>query len=177
MRLWHGRYVSPLFSQQCQNAQRCHRFFSFVCFPERPQQGSSVRFSSDSSHINCVHPFWRRKYTFHSLSWSLPVLCFTVLFDCTSEHFPCFLAQVNTLGPIVTMPFMLTYAAVDYCYFSLAMSFDKRKAREDKYRCVDLKPFQDRGVKMIKLQASQCSLKLEKKHPIRRRSVRDAHLV
>ena len=51
-------------------------------------------------------------------------------------HDVIFLSQVNTLGPIVTMPFMLTYAAVDYAYFSLAMSFDKRKAREDKYRWV-----------------------------------------
>ena len=44
-----------------------------------------------------------------------------------------FIGKVNTLGPIVTMPFMLTYAAVDYCYFCLAMSFDKRKAREDRF--------------------------------------------
>ncbi len=32
------------------------------------------------------------------------------------------------------MPFMLTYAAVDYAYFALAMSFDKRNAREAKFR-------------------------------------------
>ena len=29
---------------------------------------------------------------------------------------------VNSLGPIVTMPFMITYAAVDYAFFALAMS-------------------------------------------------------
>ena len=45
-----------------------------------------------------------------------------------------FIGRVNTLGPIVTMPFMLTYAAVDYAYFSLAMSFDKRKAREARFK-------------------------------------------
>ena len=42
--------------------------------------------------------------------------------------------QVNTLAPIVTMPFILTYATVDYAYFVLAMSFDKRKAREDRFK-------------------------------------------
>jgi potassium/chloride transporter 8 len=43
-----------------------------------------------------------------------------------------FIGNVNTLGPIVTMPFMLTYAAVCYCYFSLAMSFDRRTNREQR---------------------------------------------
>ncbi|CAH1776028.1 unnamed protein product [Owenia fusiformis] len=43
------------------------------------------------------------------------------------------IGQVNTLGPIVTMPFMITYAAVDYAYFSLAMSFDQRKKREARF--------------------------------------------
>ncbi|XP_074656364.1 solute carrier family 12 member 8-like isoform X2 [Tubulanus polymorphus] len=41
--------------------------------------------------------------------------------------------EVNTLGPIVTMPFMLTYAAVDYAYFALAMSFDIQKTREERF--------------------------------------------
>jgi len=45
-----------------------------------------------------------------------------------------FIGNVNTLGPIVTMPFMLTYAAVDYCYFALAMSFDKRKEWDARFR-------------------------------------------
>ncbi len=45
-----------------------------------------------------------------------------------------FIGRVNTLGPIVTMPFMLTYAAVDYAYFALAMSFDKRNRREARFR-------------------------------------------
>ena len=42
--------------------------------------------------------------------------------------------RVNTLAPIVAMPFMLTYCMVDYAYFSLAMSFDKRKARENRFK-------------------------------------------
>lgn len=36
-----------------------------------------------------------------------------------------FVGQVNTLGPVVTMPFMLTYGAVDYSNFVLAMSCRK----------------------------------------------------
>lgn len=44
------------------------------------------------------------------------------------------IGQVNTLGPIVTMPFMLTYAAVDYAYFSLAMSYDVKSRREERYQ-------------------------------------------
>ena len=44
-----------------------------------------------------------------------------------------FIGKVNTLGPIVTMPFMLTYAAVDYAYFVLAMTFDKQKQRETRF--------------------------------------------
>uniref|UniRef100_A0A1I8FDK6 AA_permease domain-containing protein n=1 Tax=Macrostomum lignano TaxID=282301 RepID=A0A1I8FDK6_9PLAT len=34
------------------------------------------------------------------------------------------IGNVNLLGPIVAMPFLLTYAAVNYAYFALAMSFD-----------------------------------------------------
>ncbi|XP_071804275.1 solute carrier family 12 member 8-like isoform X2 [Asterias amurensis] len=39
-----------------------------------------------------------------------------------------FIGHVNELGPIVTMPFLVTYAGMDYAYFSLAMSYDKEKA-------------------------------------------------
>ncbi len=45
-----------------------------------------------------------------------------------------FIGQVNTLGPIVTMPFMLTYATVDYAYFALAMSAERRKAWEARFQ-------------------------------------------
>ena len=43
-----------------------------------------------------------------------------------------FIGKVNTLGPIVTMPFMLTYAAVDYAYFVLAMSYDQKQKRYER---------------------------------------------
>ncbi|XP_022091064.1 solute carrier family 12 member 8-like isoform X2 [Acanthaster planci] len=43
-----------------------------------------------------------------------------------------FIGHVNELGPIVTMPFLVTYAAMDYAYFSLAMSYDKEKSAKSK---------------------------------------------
>ena len=42
------------------------------------------------------------------------------------------IGNVNVLGPIVTMPFMVTYACVDYAYFALAMSYDLRARREER---------------------------------------------
>lgn len=44
-----------------------------------------------------------------------------------------FVGDVNTLAPIVTTAFMMTYAAVDYCYFALAMTYDKRQDRDLRY--------------------------------------------
>lgn len=44
-----------------------------------------------------------------------------------------FIGDINTLGPVVTIPFLLTYAAVDYAYFALAMSFDQRKKQTTNY--------------------------------------------
>ena len=44
-----------------------------------------------------------------------------------------FIGDINTLGPVVTIPFLLTYAAVDYAYFVLAMSFDQRKKHTTNY--------------------------------------------
>lgn len=41
--------------------------------------------------------------------------------------------DINTLAPVVTTTFMLTYTAVCYSYFALAMSYDRRKQREDKF--------------------------------------------
>ena len=41
--------------------------------------------------------------------------------------------DINSLAPIVTTSFMLSYAAVNYAYFALAMSYDKRQARELRY--------------------------------------------
>lgn len=48
----------------------------------------------------------------------------TLLFICIGD--------VNSLAPVVTTAFLLTYAAVDYSYFTLAMSYDKRQDRETK---------------------------------------------
>ncbi|XP_065353788.1 solute carrier family 12 member 8 [Cloeon dipterum] len=42
--------------------------------------------------------------------------------------------QINTLAPIVTMPFLLTYAAIDYSYFALAQTHEIQLRREDRFR-------------------------------------------
>nr|XP_003704031.2 PREDICTED: solute carrier family 12 member 8 [Megachile rotundata] len=42
--------------------------------------------------------------------------------------------QINTLAPIVTMPFLLTYACLDYAYFALAQTFDIQLNREQRFR-------------------------------------------
>ena len=44
--------------------------------------------------------------------------------------------QLNTLAPIVTMPFLLTYACVDYAYFALAQSFNIQQGREERFKSV-----------------------------------------
>ncbi|PVD31876.1 hypothetical protein C0Q70_07300 [Pomacea canaliculata] len=43
------------------------------------------------------------------------------------------IGDVNSLAPVVTTAFLLTYAAVDYSYFALAMSYDKRQEREARF--------------------------------------------
>lgn len=45
-----------------------------------------------------------------------------------------FVGDINTLAPIVTMPFLLTYACIDYSYFALAQTFDIQVNREERYR-------------------------------------------
>ena len=42
--------------------------------------------------------------------------------------------QLNTLAPIVTMPFLLTYAAIDYAYFALAQTFNIQEDREERFK-------------------------------------------
>lgn len=43
------------------------------------------------------------------------------------------IGEINTLAPIVTMPFLLTYACTDYAYFSLAQMFDIQHQREQRF--------------------------------------------
>lgn len=43
------------------------------------------------------------------------------------------IGKINTLAPIVTMPFLLTYACMDYAYFALAQTFDLRHSREQRF--------------------------------------------
>lgn len=38
------------------------------------------------------------------------------------------------LAPIVTMPFLLTWAAMDYAYFALAQTFDIQHQREERFK-------------------------------------------
>jgi potassium/chloride transporter 8 len=43
------------------------------------------------------------------------------------------IGKINVLAPIVTIPFLLTYATVEYAYFSLAMTFDIQIMRESRF--------------------------------------------
>lgn len=44
------------------------------------------------------------------------------------------IGNINELGPIVTMPFLFTYACIDYAYFALAQTFDIQTKREERFR-------------------------------------------
>lgn len=54
------------------------------------------------------------------------VACVTIIFIIFGD--------INSLAPIVTMPFLLTYACIDYGYFALAQTFDIQTKREERYR-------------------------------------------
>ncbi len=41
--------------------------------------------------------------------------------------------DMNTLAVIATMPFLLTYAFVNYSYVSLAMTYDLQQQRDGRY--------------------------------------------
>ncbi|CAH0562662.1 unnamed protein product [Brassicogethes aeneus] len=43
------------------------------------------------------------------------------------------IGNINTLAPIVTMPYLLTYACIDYSYFALAQTFDIQHQREQRF--------------------------------------------
>lgn len=43
------------------------------------------------------------------------------------------IGDINQLAPIVTMPFLITYASIDYSYFALAQTFDLQHRREMRY--------------------------------------------
>lgn len=47
--------------------------------------------------------------------------------------------DINSLAPIVTMPFLLTYACIDYSYFALAQTFDIQTKREERFRIRHMK--------------------------------------
>lgn len=44
------------------------------------------------------------------------------------------IGDINTLGPVITMPFLLTYASIDYSYFALAQTFDIQLKNELRFR-------------------------------------------
>lgn len=44
------------------------------------------------------------------------------------------IGDINMLAPIVTMPFLLTWAAMDYAYFALAQTFDIQHQREERFK-------------------------------------------
>lgn len=46
------------------------------------------------------------------------------------------IGDINILAPIVTMPFLITYASIDYSYFALAQTFDLQHKREMRYDIV-----------------------------------------
>lgn len=43
-----------------------------------------------------------------------------------------FIGQLNTLGPVLTIPFLLTYASVDYANFILMTTVEMQKKKEKK---------------------------------------------
>lgn len=48
------------------------------------------------------------------------------------------IGDINKLAPIVTMPFLITYASIDYSYFALAQTFDLQHRREMRYEHIHI---------------------------------------
>lgn len=46
------------------------------------------------------------------------------------------LGGINVLAPIVTIPYLLTYATIEYAYFSMAMTFDLQISREKRFMAI-----------------------------------------
>lgn len=46
------------------------------------------------------------------------------------------IGDINSLAPVVTLPFLAMYAIIDYAYFALAMTFDLQCQREHRFRSV-----------------------------------------
>ncbi|XP_014285916.1 solute carrier family 12 member 8 isoform X1 [Halyomorpha halys] len=42
--------------------------------------------------------------------------------------------DINSLAPIVTMPFLMMYSIIDYAYFALAQTFDIQSQREQRFK-------------------------------------------
>lgn len=55
------------------------------------------------------------------------------------------IGDINKLAPIVTMPFLLTYAMIDYSYFALAQTFDLQHKREMRYQVPSMRDTQVYG--------------------------------
>lgn len=69
------------------------------------------------------------------------------------------IGQINTLAPIVTIPFLLTYVFVEYAYFSLSMTYDLQKEREARFS----KPIYDsKGVDEALLASPSFDLRKDK---------------
>ena len=67
---------------------------------------------------------------------------------------------INVLAPIVTIPYLLTYATIEYAYFSMAMTFDIQISREKRFMAIatqlrnDSPEDDDDGEKESKKQSS-----------------------
>lgn len=88
-------------------------------------------FSLSFSHyfyltLHCIYLFMQRGPNKVPLYAMAVVAVVTVTFIIVGD--------INFLAPIVTMPFLMTYACIDYAYFALAQTFDIQEQREERFR-------------------------------------------